>query len=68
MVSGYTLTTFPNAIHAVTAATKSKGKSNNNNRQQQTQRVVHSRRGTGTAHFKQILLSLIGKILILEMQ
>ena len=33
MVSGYTLTIFPNAIHAATAATKSKGKSNDNNQQ-----------------------------------
>ena len=34
MVSGYTLTIFPNAIHAATATTKGKGKSNNNNKQQ----------------------------------
>ena len=38
MVSGYSLTTFPNAILAATTATKSKGKSNN--KQQQTN-VVH---------------------------
>ena len=37
-VSGYTLTTFPNAILATTAATKSKGKSNN--KKQQTS-LVH---------------------------
>ena len=33
MVSGYTLTIFPNAIHATTAATRSKSKSNNKQQQ-----------------------------------
>ena len=34
MVSGYTLTTFPNVIHTATTTTRSKSKSNN--KQQQT--------------------------------
>ena len=33
MVSGYTLTIFPNAIYTAIAATKNKGKSNDNNQQ-----------------------------------
>ena len=47
MVSGYSLTAFPNAIYATTTATKSKCKSNN--RQQPTQRAVHSQQRIGTA-------------------
>ena len=47
MISGCTLTTFPNAILTATTATKSKGKSNN--KQQQTS-PVHIQRGIGTAH------------------
>ena len=41
MVSGYTLTTFPNAIHAATKATA--------NKQQMTMQSMF-KRGTGTAH------------------
>ena len=48
MVSGYTLAIFPNAIHAATAVTKSKGKSNNS-KQTTTQIAVHIQRGIGTA-------------------
>ena len=47
MVSGYTLTTFPNAILAATATTKCKGKSNNN--KHKMKRVLYIQRGTGTA-------------------
>ena len=48
MVSGYTLTTFPNAICAVTATTKVKAKATINNKL--PQRAVCSQRGIGTAH------------------
>ena len=45
MVSGYTLTTFPNIIHATTTATRSKAKATANNKL----KVVHIQRGIGTA-------------------
>ena len=40
MVSGYTLTIFPNAIYATTTTTKSKGKSNDNNQQPKEQSIA----------------------------
>ena len=43
MVSGYTLTIFPNAIHAATTTTKS-------NSQQTTISQVYIQQGIGTAH------------------
>ena len=41
MVSGYTLTIFPNAIYNATTTTKSKGKSNDNNQQPKEQSIAN---------------------------
>ena len=43
MVSGYTLTIFPNTIHTTTAATKSKSKSNNKQQQPAVQVQMRNR-------------------------
>ena len=44
-VSGYTLTTFPNTIHAATATTKCKGKSNNRQQQTKEQSISNEEQG-----------------------